>query len=109
MDVLGTWALSILDGQRRYAHITGLRGDTVAPATLGMGTIVSDESLRRALRELAPDLSQKCSEEERKKREEQLKKTGEWMAIAIKESIHGALTTEWILDCDTTVKLLYGH
>ena len=24
-DVLGTWLLSILDGQRRYAHVTGLR------------------------------------------------------------------------------------
>lgn len=30
-DVLGTWLLSILDGQSRYAHITGLRGDGVAP------------------------------------------------------------------------------
>lgn len=109
VDVLGTWALSILDGQRRYAHVTGLRGDTVAPAILGMDTIVSDESLRRGLKELAPDLSQKCSEEERKKREEQLKKTTEWMTIALRESIDGALTTEWILDCDTTVKPLYGH
>ena len=24
-DLLGTWMLSILDGQRRYAHITSLR------------------------------------------------------------------------------------
>ena len=23
--VLGTWLLSILDGQRRYAHVAGLR------------------------------------------------------------------------------------
>src|SRR5574338_32842 len=30
-DLLGTWLLSILDGQRRYAHIAGLRGDEVAP------------------------------------------------------------------------------
>ena len=27
-DVLGTWLLSILDGQWRYAHITGRRGDS---------------------------------------------------------------------------------
>ena len=31
VDVLGTWLLSILDGQRRYAHVAGLRGDEVAP------------------------------------------------------------------------------
>ncbi|MDP3439400.1 MAG: hypothetical protein Q8R95_07345 [Azonexus sp.] len=48
-DVLGTWLLSILDGQRRYAHVTGLRGDAVAPQILGMNKIVSDESLRRSL------------------------------------------------------------
>lgn len=54
VDVLGTWLLSILDGQRRYAHVTGLRGDEVAPKILGMHKIVSDESLRRALAHLAP-------------------------------------------------------
>src|SRR5574338_1543272 len=36
-DVLGTWLLSILDGQRRYAHVTGLRGDAVAPQILEIG------------------------------------------------------------------------
>jgi hypothetical protein len=41
-DVLGTWLLSILDGQRRYAHINGLRGDAVAPQILGMTRIISD-------------------------------------------------------------------
>lgn len=54
-NVLGTWLLSILDGQRRYAHVTGLRGDAVAPQILGMDNIVSDESLRRALAHLAPN------------------------------------------------------
>ena len=41
-DVLGTWLLSILDGQRRYAHINGLRGDAVAPQILAMTRIISD-------------------------------------------------------------------
>ena len=41
-DVLGTWLLSILDGQRRYAHVTGLRGDSVAPQILGMDQILID-------------------------------------------------------------------
>jgi len=35
VEVLGTWLVSILDGQRRYAHVTGLRGDEVAPQVLG--------------------------------------------------------------------------
>ena len=41
-DVLGTWLLSILDGQRRYAHINALRADAVAPQILGMTRIISD-------------------------------------------------------------------
>jgi len=45
-DVLGTWFLSILAGHRRYAHITGLRGDGVSPQILGMSKIVSEDSLR---------------------------------------------------------------
>ena len=53
-DILGTWLLSILDGQWRYAHISGLRGDSVSPQILGMKRILSDESLRRGLMHLAP-------------------------------------------------------
>lgn len=108
-DVLGTWLLSILDGQRRYAHVTGLRGDAVAPQILGMSRIISDESLRRALKHLAPRIDERCSAEERVRREAQLARTTAWMDDALKESTHEALNTEWILDCDTTVKVLYGH
>jgi hypothetical protein len=43
-DVLGTWLLSILDGQHRYAHAARLRGDSVAPQALGMSKIIGDES-----------------------------------------------------------------
>lgn len=108
-DVLGTWLLSILDGQRRYAHVAGLRGDAVAPQILGMTQIISDESLRRALKHLAPSIGKRCPEDERIRREAQLAKSTEWMDAALKESIHEALRTGWILDCDTTIKLLYGH
>lgn len=73
-DVLGTWLLAILDGQRRYAHVTGLRGDAVAPEILGMTGIISDESLRRALAHLAPTLT-RCSEQERPDREARLART----------------------------------
>ena len=108
-DLLGTWLLSILDGQRRYAHVTGLRGDAVAPQILGMTKIVSDESLRRGLAHLAPSLGKNFPAEERARREAQLAKSSAWMDAALAESTREALSTEWILDADTTVKLLYGH
>jgi hypothetical protein len=107
-DVLGTWMLSILDGQKRYAHITGLRGDAVAPQILGMKRILSDESLRRALAHLAPRIKG-CPEEERVAREAQLTRSTAWMDEALAHSTQEALSTGWILDCDTMVKLLYGH
>ena len=107
-DVLGTWLLSILDGQWRYAHITGLRGDSVAPGILGMKKIVSDESLRRGLKHLAPALK-RGQEEQCAARETQLAKTTAWMDQTLMESVQDALDTSWILDIDTTIKLLFGH
>jgi hypothetical protein len=109
VDVLGTWLLSILDGQKRYAHVTGLRGDEVAPRILGMKKIISDESLRRALSRLAPCSGKRESEEEREIREAQLSQSTGWMDRALLESVSEALSTPWILDSDTTVKPLYGH
>ena len=108
-DVLGTWLLSILDGQRRYAHINGLRGDAVAPQILAMTRIISDESLRRALKALAPSIDKNCTEDERIKRQAQLDTSTAWMDTVLRESTFAALGTDWILDCDTTVKLLYGN
>jgi len=110
VDVLGTWLLSILDGQRRYAHVAGLRGDQVAPQILGMNKIVSDESLRRGLAHLAPNQPKRVkSEAERAARTAQLAKSTVWMDTALSESTREALRTPWILDVDTSVKLLYGH
>jgi hypothetical protein len=109
VDVLGTWLLSILDGQWRYAHVTGLRGDAVAPEILGMNKILSDESLRRALSALAPNQPRRCTEAERTRRAAQLAKSTAWMDSALTESVGEALKTPWILDCDTTVKPLYGR
>jgi len=109
VDVLGTWLLSILDGQWRYAHVTGLRGDAVAPEILGMNKILSDESLRRGLSALAPNQPPRCTEVERARRSAQLAKSTAWMDTALAESVGEALNTPWILDCDTTVKPLYGR
>jgi len=109
VDVLGTWLLSILDGQCRYAHVAGLRGDEVAPQILGMNKIISDESLRRALAHLAPNQPERCGEDERAARAAQLAKSTAWMDRALAESTREALCTPWILDTDTSVKVLYGH
>lgn len=109
VDVLGTWLLSILDGQRRYAHVAGLRGDVVAPEILGMNKILSDESLRRALAHLAPKPSLGKTEAERAEREAQLAASTAWMDQALSESVGEALDTPWILDGDGSVKPLYGR
>jgi hypothetical protein len=93
VDVLGTWLPSILDGQRRYAHVTGLRGDEVAPKSLGMHKIVSDESLRRALAHLAPRQPQRCNDAERAARAAQLGRSTAWMDSVLAESVQQACPT----------------
>ncbi len=89
-DVLGTWFLSILAGHRRYAHITGLRGDGVSPQILGMSKIVSEDSLRRSLARMSAEQSR------------------DWLQPQLLSSVEAALHTPWILDIDTTIKTLYG-
>lgn len=88
-DVLGTWLLGILAGHNRYAHITGLRGDAVSPQILGMEKIISEDALRRALCRLSEPQGQT------------------WLRGHLLGSVHTALSTPWILDIDTTIKLLY--
>jgi Transposase DDE domain group 1 len=81
-DVLGTLMMGILAGSKRYAHIAGIRGDKVAAKALGLSKIVSEDSVRRGLKAMDPELS------------------GVWMDKALRP---------WILDLDATVKTLYGH
>lgn len=108
-DVLGTWMLSILDGHRRYAHVAGLRGDAVAPEILGMKKIVGDESLRRALAHIAPAPKAHHNDEQRAQQQTQVERADQWMSQALLDSVKHALDTPWILDCDPTIKTLYGH
>jgi hypothetical protein len=108
-DVLGSWMLGILDGHSRYAHIGALRGDGVAPEILGMNKIIGDDSLRRALGILAPAPKAKHNAEERIAQQAQALKAEQWMQGQLRHSIAQATQTGWILDCDTTVKVLYGH
>ena len=109
VDVLGTWMLSILDGHCRYAHVGALRGDGVAPSILDMSKIISDDSLRRALGAIAPAPNNKHTGEQRAEQQAQLACSTQWMQEQLKHSIARATCTPWILDCDTTVKPLYGH
>jgi len=83
--------LSILAGHHRYAHITALRGDGVSPQILGMGKIVSEDALRRALARMSASESR------------------DWLRPQLLSSVRAALDTPWILDIDTTVKTLFGQ
>lgn len=91
VDVLGTWLLAILSGQKRYAHVTALRGDKVSAQLLGMSKIISEDGLRRALLRMDGNESR------------------EWLCPHLLASVKPALERPWILDIDTTVKPLYGH
>jgi hypothetical protein len=108
VDVLGTWMLSILDGHCRYAHVGALRGDGVAPSILGMNKIIGDDSLRRALSAIAPAPDAKHTELQRAAQQAQLARSVQWMQDQLKHSIAQATAEPWILDCDTTIKPLYG-
>src|ERR1700690_75009 len=55
VDVLGTLLMSVLAGQNRYAHISGLRGDGVNPELLGMRKVMSEDSARRAFKQASPE------------------------------------------------------
>ena len=90
-DVLGTWVLSILAGHKRYAHVTAIRCDDVNPSLLGMNKVISEDSLRNALKRI-PEAAG-C----------------EWLDRQLMDSVSALLDVPWILDTDTTVKPLYGH
>jgi hypothetical protein len=109
VDVLGTWMLSILDGHNRYAHVGVLRGDGVAPSILGMKKIIGDDSLRRALSAIAPAPDKRHTAEKKAAQEAQVERATQWMQGQLMHSVAEALKTAWVLDCDTTIKPLYGH
>ena len=90
-DVLGTLLLGILAGSRRYAHIAGVRGDAVALQALGLQGIVSEDSVRRALKAMQSEASEP------------------WMREALMASVRDALGRPWVLDLDATIKPLYGR
>ncbi len=90
-EILATMLLSVMSGHRRYAHITGLRGDGVMASMLGVKTLRSEDSVRGAF--------EKTEEE----------KLTLWMDLNLGETYEALLNNEWILDLDATVKRLYGR
>ena len=90
-DVLGTLMLGILSGSKRYAHIAGIRGDGIAAQALGMRGVVSEDSLRRALKAV------------------QVPASDIWMRSALMDSVRDSLNRPWVLDMDATIKPLYGR
>ena len=90
-DVLGTVMLSALAGHWRYAHITALRGDGVNPSLLGMTKVASEDSVRRGLERI--DAEDGAS----------------WLHGHFDDTVRPLLSEPWILDCDATIKPLYGH
>ena len=90
VDILGTLLMSVLAGQNRYAHISGLRGDGVNPELLGMRKVMSEDSARRAFKQAVPE------------------ETREWLQRHLKQTYEPLLEHAWVMDLDSTVKPLYG-
>lgn len=90
-DVLGTTMFSVLAGHKRYAHMSALRRDGVLPELLGMKKVVSEDSVHRAFKSI--------NEEE----------GVAWMRRHLDYCVAPLLFEPWILDVDSTVKLVYGH
>ena len=90
-DVLGTIVLSILNGQTRYAHINALRGDRVGAEMLGVSKVVSEDSVRRALKRGT------------------LEEWDAWLTVQERAVYEPLLSEPYVLDIDNTVKPLYGH
>ena len=91
VDLLGTLLLSVLAGQRRYAHISAIRADGVNPELLGMSRVLSEDAVRRAF--LGAD-APACAA---------------WLQKHLQFAYAPLLHEPWILDTDVTVKPLYGH
>lgn len=90
-EVLGTWLLSMLAGHRRYAHVTTMRCDGINPGLLGMRKVISEDALRNALKRI-PETEGVA-----------------WLDGHLTDSVAPLLDAPWILDGDTTIKVLYGH
>ena len=90
-EILGTILCGVLGGHRRYAHISGMRGDPVLPRLLGIGRLRSEDSIRRAFTHQDEDALTLRMDQQTDK------------------TFAAMLEQEWVLDLDATVKTLYGR
>ena len=90
VEVMGTLLMSVLAGQSRYAHISGLRGDGVNPELLGMDKVLSEDAARHGFQHAEP---------------EQIR---EWLQKHLRKTYDPLLEHVWVMDLDSTVKPLYG-
>lgn len=91
-SVVGSLLLAVLSGGNRYRHVDALRGDAVLPELLGMKKIVSADSMRRAVADLAAH-----AEGQR------------WVSDLLLETLLPVVRQgPWILDVDSTVVTVYG-
>ena len=90
-DVMGTLLLSVLCGHRRYAHISEIRNDPAGAELLGLGRVVSEDSVRRALA--------RGTEEA----------WDAWLCGMERAACWELLDTPYALDIDNTVKDIYGR
>ncbi len=90
-DVLGTILLSILMGQKRYAHINAVRNDPVSAEVLGISKMVSEDSVRRAFKRGTQE------------------QWDEWLMKQERAVYEPLLSEPYILDIDNTIKPIYGH
>jgi hypothetical protein len=81
----------VLSGHRRYAHITGMRADSVLAGLLGIARLRSEDSVRRAFAKV-----------------DEVALTV-WIDRQMAKTYAALLAEEWVLDIDATVKTLYGH
>jgi len=90
-DVLGTFLLSILSGHSRYAHVDSIYGDVVNSELLNLKQTVSSDSARRAFARIDEE---KCES---------------WQHHHLMNTYESLLNHPYVLDIDTTVKVLYGN
>ena len=90
-DVVGTAVLAIVCGSARYVHIKRLRNDTVLAALPGLGRIVCEDSVRRALKSADG------------------RELDAWLARHEKDVFDRLPSFQYVVDIDNTVKPVFGH
>lgn len=92
--VLGTVVAGIVNGARRYAHLSHLKGDGLCAAMLDLGGFVSEDSVRRGLLKCTP---------------QQWPAWDAWLTKAELASVLPLLGEPYVMDIDTSVKQVFGH